>query len=344
MSGGVDSAVAAYLLGLAGHKVYGVTLRTSTDKNRCCEIDDARRVCDQLGIPFYAVNCAAQFRESVIDPFINDYISGKTPNPCIGCNREIKWSLLMESMSLVGADYIATGHYAEVVRLQSGRYTVKKAAHASKDQTYMLCTLSQEQLAHTIMPLGRLSKDEVRELAMKAGLSVAEKKDSQEICFVPDGDYAGFVDFNSERPVPPPGDFVDEHGNVLGRHKGIINYTVGQRKGLGVALGKPAYVKSIDPDKNEVVLCEDEALYGSEILCSDLYFMGMEDPGAGAVVNADVKIRYRHSGEAARVEFIGDGTARIGFDKPVRAATPGQAAVMYDSDGCVLAGATIIRS
>lgn len=342
MSGGVDSAVVAYLLRLAGHNVFGVTLRTSLDKNRCCEIDDARAVCDLIGIPFYAVNCAADFREKVIQPFIGDYINGRTPNPCINCNRDIKWAQLMDSMSLVGAEYVATGHYASITKLQNGRYTVKKATHADKDQTYMLCRLTQEQLAHTIMPLGGLSKSEVRELAEKAGLPVAQKKDSQEICFVPDGKYAEFVNYNSDQPIPPPGNFVDEAGNILGMHSGIVNYTVGQRKGLGIALGRPAYVKRIDTAKNEVVISDDEALYSSVINCEDLSFMSIAEPAPGTVIRANVRIRYRHAGEDADVEIKGDGSACIRFDRPVRAATPGQAAVLYDDEGCVIGGGTII--
>lgn len=342
MSGGVDSAVAAYLLRAAGHDVVGVTLRTWLGSNRCCEIDDARRVCDILGIPYYAVNCAGEFRDKIVAPFVEQYINGMTPNPCIGCNPDIKWAQLMDSMSLVGAQYIATGHYASVEKLPNGRYTVKNALYSEKDQTYMLYRLSQEQLACTIMPLGRLSKSEVRSIARSAGLPVAEKEDSQEICFVPDGDYASFICAESSAPLPPAGNFVDEEGNVLGRHEGIINYTVGQRKGLGIALGHPAYVKSIDPVTNEVVLSDNDALFTDHISVSDLTFMGMERPADGEGFHAKVRIRYRSRGESASVTVKGDA-AEVVFETPVRAAAPGQSAVFYDEDGCVLGGGIINR-
>lgn len=341
MSGGVDSAVAAYLLRMAGHDVFGVTLRTWLGSSRCCEIDDARRVCDMLQIPYYAVNCAAQFREMVTKPFVNSYLRGLTPNPCVECNRYIKWEQLMESMTLVGAEYIATGHYASVVRLENGRYTVKKAASAAKDQTYMLYKLTQEQLARTIMPLGALSKDEVRLIAEKAGLPVAQKKDSQEICFVTDGDYADFVCSEAQQPIPPEGDFVDTDGNVLGRHSGIIHYTIGQRKGLGIALGYPAYVKNIDPVNNRVVLARDEELYCSNIECSGLNFMSIEGISAGENIRALVRIRYHNAGEWATIESHGEDRVSISFDSPVRAPAPGQAAVFYDENDLVIGGGEI---
>ena len=340
MSGGVDSAVAAYLLKAAGHEVFCVTLRTWTESSRCCEIDDARAVCDMLSVPYYAVNCASLFRERVVEPFVEAYAAGNTPNPCIGCNRNVKWDQLMEARELFGAEYVATGHYAEVVRTDSGRFTVKNAACAAKDQTYMLYMLSQEQLAHTIMPLGRLNKEEVRRIASAAGLCVAGKKDSQEICFIPDDDYAGFVEMNAERLLPP-GNFVDEQGNILGTHKGIIHYTVGQRKGLGIALGYPAYVKRIDPVRNEVVLSTNEELFTDEVFCRELNFLSIEEPLEEECFRASVRIRYHHSGTPAKVKLLPGGMARISFDSPVRAATPGQAAVFYDEDGCVIGGGTI---
>jgi tRNA-specific 2-thiouridylase len=345
MSGGVDSAVAALLLKEAGYDVIGVTLRTweGTDgqESRCCEIDDARDSAGAIGIPYHVFNCTSEFERKVIRPFMDDYLNGLTPNPCVICNREIKWEQLLYHANVMGADYVATGHYASVVRLDNGRYTVRKALHAEKDQTYMLYRLSQEQLARTLMPLGELSKQEVREIAEKAGIAVANKPDSQEICFVTDGDYADFIASQPGVVLPPEGDFVDESGNVLGRHKGIIHYTVGQRKRLGIALGRPAYVKQIKADSNEIVLSTDEDTYCREIYCRDLCFMGIGAPEKGEQIRCQVKIRYRHPGQDAVLEKAGEDRYRITFDEPVRSATPGQSAVFYDCDGCLIGGGII---
>ena len=345
MSGGVDSAVTAFLLKAAGHDVVGATLKTwipdGEGESRCCEITDASRTAAVLGIPFYVVRCTDEFDRCVAKPFVNEYLSGRTPSPCIECNRLIKWEQLLRFADTIGADLIATGHYASVVRLDNGRYTVETAKNAGKDQTYMLFRLTQEQLARTVMPLGKYSKDEVREIARAAGIPVSEKKDSQEICFIPDGDYASYIEEHSDEQTPGEGNFTDENGNVLGRHKGIIHYTVGQRKGLGIALGKPAYVKRIDAEKNEVVLSDDAGLYGSTLTCGRLAFMGIPEPEDGESFRARVKIRYRHDGENAVITRIGD-TVRITFDKPVRAAAPGQSAVFYDSEGRVTGGGVIL--
>ena len=242
LSGGVDSAVAAYLLKLAGHEVIGVTLRTwlSADgkESRCCEIDDARRVSWQLNIPYYVINCVNEFKENVVNPFIQENVEGLTPNPCVWCNRKIKWAKMIESLDVFGADYIATGHYATIDKLKNGRYTLKQADYIDKDQTYMLYKLTQEQLAKTIMPLGKMSKKEVRKIAESLNLEVASKPDSQEICFVTEGKYGEYIENNYDGELPEEGFFVDEKGNKLGKHKGIIHYTIGQRKGLGISLGK----------------------------------------------------------------------------------------------------------
>ncbi len=345
MSGGVDSAVAAYLLQLAGYEVIGMTIRSWVSEDgkdsRCCEIDDARNVTDQLGIPYYVVNCLSEFTDKVTDPFIDAYIQGRTPNPCVGCNKDIKWAKMMEFAKSMQAEFVATGHYATVKKTEEGRYTVKKATHANKDQTYMLYKLTQEQLAATIMPLGRLSKDEVRNIAQKAGIAVADKPDSQEICFVPTGRYTEYIEENYTGELPGEGDFIDEQGNVLGKHKGIINYTVGQRKGLGIALGKPAFVKKIDPVKNTVMLSTNESLFNTEIVCEDFNFLSIPDIPIGEHIKCYAKIRYHHSPQIAVVERISDKELAIRFEDSVRAATPGQSAVFYDDDDCVIGGGVI---
>ncbi len=345
MSGGVDSAVAAHLLKNMGYEVVGLTLRTwmadDGSDGRCCEIDDAAAVSRKIGIPYHTLNCLSDFKEKVTVPFTKDYICGLTPNPCIECNRYVKWERMIYFSKVLKADYIATGHYAYVIKLDNGRYTVKKAAHAEKDQTYMLYKLSQEQLSKTLMPLGDLSKDEVRKIALEAGIPVADKPDSQEICFVPDGDYASYIKQNAEFEIPGEGDFIDEEGKVLGRHKGIINYTVGQRKGLGIALGYPAFVKKIDVKNNTVILSSDESLYNDELIARDLNFLSIEGLGAGEELSCTAKIRYHHAGEKAVIKMIDDKRLSVHFEKPVRAATPGQSVVFYDDDDCVIGGGII---
>ncbi len=346
MSGGVDSAVTAYLLKAAGHEVIGVTLKTwlsEGEVSRCCEIDDARRVAGVLDIPYYAVNCAADFHENVVAPFIDDYINGMTPNPCVVCNRAVKWSRMLDFADMQGAQFVATGHYATVTKLDNGRFTVENAAHAAKDQTYMLYRLTQQQLARTVMPLGKLSKDEVRVIAEKAGLPVANKPDSQEICFVTDGSYADFIEENYGGRLPGEGSFVDEQGSVIGTHKGIIHYTVGQRKGLGIAMGHPIYVKEIDAESNTVVIGEESSLYKNEIFCEKLNFLSIDGIGEGERVPARVRIRYHHAGESAVLEKASDDRVKVTFEKPVRAATPGQSAVFYDEKGRVIGGGIIAR-
>ena len=345
MSGGVDSAVCAYLLKASGYDVIGVTLKTwvaaDGKESRCCEIDDARLVADQIGIPYYAVNCISEFQKCVIDPFVQAYIHGLTPNPCIGCNRYIKWDRMLDFAKSMQAEYIATGHYASVVRLENGRYTVQQADHIAKDQTYMLYKLSQEQLAHTLMPLGKLTKEQVRAIAVQAGISVAQKPDSQEICFVPEGNYADYIEENAECDLPPEGNFVDEDGKVLGRHKGIIHYTVGQRKGLGIALGEPAYVKEIRTETNEVVLAPDSSLYRDTVVCGDVNFMSIAPLAVGEKIRCLAKIRYHHTPQPAELEMVDEDTVQIRFDAPVRAVTPGQSAVFYDEEHRVVGGGVI---
>ena len=345
MSGGVDSAVAAYLLKQAGHDVVGVTLRTwqgeGGEESRCCEIDDAREIARTVGIPYYAFNCIDEFENKIVKPFINDYLRGMTPNPCVICNREVKWERLEYYAKLFDADYVATGHYALIKKLDNGRYTVAKAAHEEKDQAYMLYRLSQAELQNTLFPLGELSKEEVREIARNAGIKVAAKPDSQDICFITEGGYADFIKSKTDAAIGGEGDFVDENGRRLGRHKGIINYTVGQRKGLGIALGHPAYVKKIDVEKNEIVLGTAEDTACTEIICKDLNFMSIEGLNSGEKLDCLVKVRYRHAGQRALLENYGEDGIKITFDNPVRFAAPGQSAVFFDEGGFIIGGGVI---
>ena len=345
LSGGVDSSVAAYLLKESGYQVIGVTLRTwraeSGAYSRCCEISDARMTAAQLGIPFYNINSLPEFEEHVTAPFMDAYLNGTTPNPCVDCNRHVKWQGLLKFADEVNASYVATGHYARVVKTDSGRYTVEQARTAKKDQTYMLYRLTQEQLSRTLMPLADYTKDEVRRIAEEQGLAVASKKDSQEICFVLDGGYAEYIDAHTEGSLPPPGDFVDTEGNVIGTHKGIVHYTVGQRKGLGIALGYPAYVASIDALNNRVVVGDLNSVCKSEIICRDLNFMAIEDIAAGERIEARVKIRYHHEAVPALITRAGSDSVRVSFDEPVKAPAPGQSAVFYDDDMRVIGGGII---
>ena len=345
MSGGVDSAVTAYLLKNAGYEVIGVTLRTWRselgDEGRCCDIDDARAVAYKLGIRYVPVNCISDFQEYVVEPFKNDYLCGRTPNPCVLCNRYVKWEKLMYYAKALGADHIATGHYASVIKLENGRYTVKTAKYSQKDQTYMLYKLTQEQLAATLMPLGGFSKAEVRRIATDAGLPVAAKPDSQEICFVADGGYADYIKSSAKSGLVKEGCFVDESGNVLGKHKGVIYYTVGQRKGLGIALGHPAYVKEIRTETNEVVLSDETSLYSKEVTCGDVNYMSIPALGNGEKLICRAKIRYQHRAQEAAIEGLDGGRVRLEFTDPARAATPGQSAVFYDENDRVIGGGII---
>lgn len=345
MSGGVDSAVTAWLLKKAGYEVVGLTLKTwqaeGGKESRCCEITDAEKAAWKIGIPFYVKNCVAEFTDRVCLPFMEDYLSGRTPNPCILCNPLIKWEGLLSFADRMGADYAATGHYASVVRMENGRFTVRKGSDPLKDQTYMLCRLTQDQLKRTIMPLGNLTKEEVRRIARAAGLPAASKPDSQEICFVTQGTYTDFIEEHYEREIPGEGFFTDEQGQVLGRHKGIIHYTVGQRKGLGLSLGKPVFVKRIDADKNQVIVADQSSLAAGEILCSRASFMGMEDLKENEELSCLCKVRYHHKEQEAVVKRVSDGMLSVRFPGKVRAPAPGQAAAFYDGEGRILGSAII---
>lgn len=349
MSGGVDSSVAAWLLLQQGYEVIGVTMQIWQDEEEaaaqenggCCglsAVDDARAVAWKLGIPYYVMNFKREFKEKVMDYFVEEYLHGRTPNPCIACNRYVKWeSLLRRSLNL-GADYIATGHYARVERLKNGRYTLKKSVTDAKDQTYALYNLTQEQLSHTLMPVGEFTKAEIRQMAEKIGLKVADKADSQEICFIPDKDYAGFIEEQAVR-VPAPGNFVDADGNVLGRHKGITHYTIGQRKGLGLAMGYPVFVKEIRPNTDEVVIGEAADVFTDTLICDKMNWMAV-DGLHGKSMQVTGKIRYSHRGAPCMIQEVGEDLVECRFLEKVRAVTPGQAVVFYDGD-YVVGGGTI---
>ena len=349
MSGGVDSSVAAYLLKEQGYGVIGVTMRlwqddtgTSQEEGSCCglsAVDDARRVADVLEIPHYVMNFREEFKGNVVDYFVEEYLHGRTPNPCIACNRYVKWEALLRRGLEIGADYIATGHYARIDRLDNGRYAVRNSVTTAKDQTYALYNLTQEQLSRTLMPVGEYTKEQIRELAVRAGLPVADKPDSQEICFVPDGDYAGLIDRLAGDRVPGPGDFVTTDGRVLGRHKGISHYTIGQRRGLELPMGERVFVKEIRPEQNQVVIGTNADIFTTEVFCKDVNYMSVSD--ITEPVRALAKIRYNHKGDYCTVEKLSDGRLKCTFEKPVRAATPGQALVLYDGE-YVMGGGVIL--
>lgn len=346
MSGGVDSSVAAALLMEQGYSVSGVTLRLYDgedyecgDTKTCCslsDVEDARSVCDRLGLRHYVFNFKDRFKKQVIDKFINEYKCGRTPNPCIDCNRFIKFSEMLARAEQLDISRIATGHYA-TIKKSGDRFLLCRPKDVSKDQTYVLYSLTQHQLERTLMPLGNLTKNEVREFANEHGFINASKPDSQDICFVPDGDYAGFIsralgeDFAS-------GDFVDLNGKVIGSHGGMIKYTIGQRKGLGMGFGKPVYVVSKNAENNRVVLGDEADLYSKKVLVRDVNFITFDKLTAPLYCKA--KLRYRQNEQACHIIPLDEKTIIAEFDQPQRAATAGQAAVFYDGD-TVIGGGTI---
>lgn len=348
MSGGVDSSVAAVLL-KKDYDITGVTLRLFTNEDinldrskTCCSLDDvedARSVANKLGVDHYVYNFGDRFKECVIDKFNNSYMCGLTPNPCIDCNRFIKFDALLKRAELLEHDYIATGHYVRRgFDEKTGRYVLKKGLDPTKDQSYVLYGMTQEQLSKTLFPIGELTKEETRNIASEYGLVNASKPDSQDICFVPDGDYAKFIEEYTGKDFPK-GNFIDKNGNILGQHSGIIRYTIGQRKGLGIALGEPAYVISKDVENNTVTLGKNEDLFTDTAYGTDVNWVSVSEPAEPIRVCA--KVRYNQKEQSATLYPLENGNIKIVFDKPQRAVTYGQALVYYNED-LLLGGAVCV--
>ena len=347
MSGGVDPGGRRFIKKEQGCECIGATMKLFHNEDigvkrtkTCCsleDVEDARSVAFRLGIPYYVFNFSDDFKGQVIDRFIAAYERGATPNPCIDCNRYLKFERLYERARILGCDAIVTGHYARIEQ-ENGRWLLKKSLDESTDQSYVLYSRTQEQLAHTRLPLGAMHKSETRRIAEEQGFYNADKPDSQDICFVPNGDYAGFIARFTGHDCSA-GDFVDEEGHVLGRHKGIVHYTVGQRKGLGIAADAPLYVKQIDAASNRVVLSGNESLFSRELTANDFNWIAYDVPPRE--LRASARVRYHQREQAATVTVLGDGRVHLVFDEPQRAITPGQAVVLYDGDS-VLGGGTIL--
>lgn len=346
MSGGVDSSVTAYLLKEQGYDCIGVTMKLYDGEDErestCCslrDVEDAKSVCYRLGIPHYTFNFTGDFDREVIEPFVKSYEQGRTPNPCIDCNRRLKFQRLYHRALELGCDYIATGHYVRRVEEPDGTVTLHKAVDADKEQSYVLYNMTQEQLKRTLFPLGELTKPQVREIAEREGFLNAKKHDSQDICFVPDGDYAAFIQEYTGKTYAP-GPVYDVDGNKLGTHRGIIHYTIGQRKGLGLALGKPMYVKATDAEKNTVTLATNDQLFSSKVYAENLNWISGEIPTEPVEVVA--RVRYHGKDQPATLHFLENGNILAEFSVPQRAVTPGQAIVFYQGD-TMLGGAEIVR-
>ncbi len=358
MSGGVDSSAVAALLQQQGHSVVGLTMQLWNQRrlpelqgdgppqHRCCSLDDvydAKAVAQHLNFPHYVVNFEEQFETRVVRPFVDQYLAGRTPIACTNCNTDVKFEPLLRMARQIGAERLATGHYARIRRNnKTDRWELLRARDDSKDQSYFLWGLSQEQLSRSDFPLGELTKEEVRALARRANLPVAEKPESMELCFVPTGNYVEFIHaYSRERGIPPQngeGEIVNESGDVVGRHNGVHNFTIGQRKGLGFAAGKPLYVLSIDPQKNRVVVGEDDVLRKTLCEIEGVNWISCDKPSAP--LRASAKIRHKHEPAPATIEPLDAANARVTFDTPQRAITPGQAVVFYDGDA-VLGGGWI---
>jgi tRNA-specific 2-thiouridylase len=362
MSGGVDSSAAAAILKEQGHDLVGFTMQLwnqrrgiSVDENgeplpsRCCSLDDvydARRVAGELGFPFYVLNLEKEFERDVVQPFVNSYLNGETPIPCVACNSRLKFASLDKLAVSLGCEKVATGHYARVeFDAATNRYRLLRGRDSQKDQSYFLWELNQEQLSRALFPLGELSKNDARQAARENQLAVAEKKESQEICFVPDGDYAGFIDRYLEAEAqtdrqPAAGEIVTRSGTVIGIHTGIHRYTVGQRRGIGIAQPRPLYVLGINSDKNQVMVGGDEELLSNEFTAAGVNWIAFDDPAE--FVRAEVRVRYRHTAAPAVISPIKAGRVGVAFDAAQRAITPGQATVFYRGDE-VLGGGWIVK-
>lgn len=338
MSGGVDSSVSAALLLEQGYEVSGITLNLTGEKSFSSAVEDAKKVADKLGICHEVLDLTKEFRKNVVDYFSQEYINGRTPNPCVVCNQTVKFGAMLDHALKNGYDYIATGHYAEIIYDGALKRWLLKKSETSKDQSYFLYKLNQHQLSHTLFPLNSYEKSYVREVAKKYDLPVASKPESQDICFIKDISHVGFI-INYTNHTPHQGKFVDENGNELGLHKGIINYTVGQRKGLGVALGEPMYVNSIDAVNNEVILGDSSSGYHSEITAQDLNFILFDSPPKK--IRAFAKIRYKSPPAPCTMVSEGDDEIKILFDTPQRFPAPGQSVVLYTEDGLVIGGGII---
>lgn len=362
MSGGVDSSAAAAILKEQGHELVGFTMQLwnqrrgiSRDENgeplpsRCCSLDDvydARRVAEELGFPFYVLNLEKEFERDVVQPFVNSYLNGETPIPCVACNSRLKFASLDKLATSLGCEKVATGHYARVEFDEATRrQRLLRGRDPQKDQSYFLWELTQDQLSRALFPLGELSKNDARQAARDNQLAVAEKKESQEICFVPDGDYAGFIDryLTAEQQtdrLPPSGDIVTSNGEVVGSHTGIHRYTIGQRRGIGVSQPRPLYVLGIDTAKDRVIVGYDEDLLSEDFTAAGVNWIALDNPAEP--VRAEVRVRYRHTAAPATLTPLEDNRVRVEFDEPQRAITPGQATVFYRGDE-VVGGGWIVK-